>query len=165
MSLWYPGSTPICVCVCVFVAEWGGQHMHRFVCAGVCMCPICTSVKCAHSRVHPQLAATWVNPPPPLHPSPCPPKTHRHTHTRTHTGACHRASETMTRGPFLFKDSCQRTMAPIQHCSRFAELPDEKKEEEERSLHPLSLSLSPPSPRVSPSESPHHSPSPSTVQH
>lgn len=74
--------------------------------------------------------------------SPCP--KHTHTHTTAHTAAFRRALETMTRGPFLFKDSCQRMMAPIQHCSRFAQSSLIKRKKAKAStLSVLSLSFPP----------------------
>lgn len=70
---------------------------------------------------------------------PCP--THAHARAHTHPRASHRASETMTRGPFLFKDSCQRMMAQIQHCSRFAQGSLIKEGGEKEKGSPLSLFL------------------------
>lgn len=73
-------------------------------------------------------------------PLPCA-RTHVRARAHTHT-LSHRASETMTRGPFLFKDSCQRMVAQIQHCSRFAQGSLIKEGGGRKSL-PLSLSFPP----------------------
>lgn len=64
-------------------------------------------------------------------------RTHARTRARAHT-------ETMTRGPFLFKDSCQRVMAQIQHCSRFAQgsvIKEGEKKEKKKKSPSLSLFL------------------------